>query len=239
MVELGFPGHLNAWADIKTTALPEPQMKTFPYQSTTTCSCVGVLSLRTYFPLYWKEFCLSKISKICQWSGLLLYVCESLSRVRLLVTPWTVARQAPLSMGFSRQEYWSGLPFLSSRDLPDPGIESRSLALQSDSLPELSLSELSGKPISALFLPTCYEAKQKSWLKICGILKKRKMEKKFLTEPDTEFSFVVENLNKWIKPRDLNGSTDLRKKGNQGCNREASWTGFWGEFLKSGVWKAP
>ena len=46
-----------------------------------------------------------------------------------------VARQAPLSMGFSRQEYWSGLPFLSPGDLPDPGIESRSPALQADSLP--------------------------------------------------------------------------------------------------------
>ena len=40
------------------------------------------------------------------------------------VTPWTVALQAPLSMGFPRQEYWNGLPFSSQRDLPDPGIES-------------------------------------------------------------------------------------------------------------------
>ena len=48
-----------------------------------------------------------------------------------LVTPWTVACQAPLSMGFSRQEYWSGLPFPSPGDLPDPGIEPRSPVLQS------------------------------------------------------------------------------------------------------------
>ena len=48
-----------------------------------------------------------------------------LSRVQLFVTPWTVAYQAPLSMGFSRQEYWSGLPFPSPGDLPDPGIEPR------------------------------------------------------------------------------------------------------------------
>ena len=46
-----------------------------------------------------------------------------LSRVQLFVTPWTVAHQAPLSMGFSRQEYWSGLPFPSPDDLPDPGTE--------------------------------------------------------------------------------------------------------------------
>ena len=51
-----------------------------------------------------------------------------LSHVRLFVTPWTVAYQAPLSMGFSRQEYWSGLPFPSPRDLPNPGIEPRSPA---------------------------------------------------------------------------------------------------------------
>ena len=51
------------------------------------------------------------------------------------VTPWTVACQAPLSMGFSRQEYWSGLPFPSLRDLPNPGIKPESPALQVDSLP--------------------------------------------------------------------------------------------------------
>ena len=45
------------------------------------------------------------------------------SHGRLLVTPWTIAHQAPLSMGFFRQEYWSGLPFPSLRDLPYPGIE--------------------------------------------------------------------------------------------------------------------
>ena len=52
-----------------------------------------------------------------------------------LATPLTIACQAPLSMGFSRQEYWSGLPFPSPGDLPDPGIEPRSPAMQADSLP--------------------------------------------------------------------------------------------------------
>ena len=52
-----------------------------------------------------------------------------------LAIPWTVARQAPLSMGFSRQEYWSGLPFPSLGDLPNAGIEPESPALQADSLP--------------------------------------------------------------------------------------------------------
>ena len=59
---------------------------------------------------------------------------KSLSRVRLFATPWTVAHQAPRSMGFSRQEYWSGLPFPSPRDLPNPRIEPRSPALQADAL---------------------------------------------------------------------------------------------------------
>ena len=58
-----------------------------------------------------------------------------------VATPWTVARQASLPMGFSRQEYWSGLPFPSPGDLPDPGIEPRSPALQAYSL----LTELQGK----------------------------------------------------------------------------------------------
>ena len=59
---------------------------------------------------------------------------------------WTVARQAPLSMGFSRQEYWSGLPFPSPGDLADSGIEPRSPALQADSLP----TELWGKPLGTI-----------------------------------------------------------------------------------------
>ena len=60
---------------------------------------------------------------------------KSLSCVRLFVTPWTVAYQATPSMGFSRQECWSGLPLPSPGDLPDPGIEPGSPALQADALP--------------------------------------------------------------------------------------------------------
>ena len=59
---------------------------------------------------------------------------KSLSRVRLFETPWTVAHQAPPSMGFSKQEYWSGLPFPSPGNLPDPGIEPGSPAFQADVL---------------------------------------------------------------------------------------------------------
>ena len=58
-----------------------------------------------------------------------------LSGVQYLATLWTVANQDPLSMGFPKQEYWSGLPFPSPGDLPNPEIKARSPALQADSLP--------------------------------------------------------------------------------------------------------
>ena len=67
---------------------------------------------------------------------------KSLHCVRLFVTPWTVAHQAPPSMEFSRQDCWSGLPFPSPGDLPDPGIEAGSPTWQADALP----SQPPGKP---------------------------------------------------------------------------------------------
>ena len=86
-------------------------------------------------------------------------VC-TLSRVQFLAAPWTVACQDPLSMGFSRQEYWSGLPFPSPGVLPDPGIEPRSPALQADSLP----TELWGKPHCGLIYPKSHKQGQRcSW----------------------------------------------------------------------------
>ena len=74
------------------------------------------------------------------------FVCvKSLSRVRLFETLWTIARQAPLSMGFSRQENWSGFPCPPPGDLPDPGIEPRSPALQVDALTSEPPGKLSHK----------------------------------------------------------------------------------------------
>ena len=59
-----------------------------------------------------------------------MFVCaQLLSRVRLSVAPWTVARQAPLPVEFPRQEYWSGLPFPTPGDLPEPGIKPQSLGV--------------------------------------------------------------------------------------------------------------
>ena len=67
---------------------------------------------------------ISLVKTIMKWSEV-----KSLSRVWLFVTPWTVAYQAPASVEFSRQEYWSGLQFPSSEDLPHPGIKPGSPAL--------------------------------------------------------------------------------------------------------------
>ena len=78
---------------------------------------------------------------------------KSLSPVRLFGTPWTVAYQAPPSMGFSRQEYWSGLPFPSPEYLPDPGIEPRSPAFKQDNEPP---SEPPGKSVLTYVL--CYSS---------------------------------------------------------------------------------
>ena len=84
-----------------------------------------------------------------------------LSRVRLFATPWTIAYQAPQFMEFSRQDYWSGLPFLSPGDLPNPGIESGSPALQADALP----SEPAGKQyLLKITLKTSLKLFSKFWL---------------------------------------------------------------------------
>ena len=77
---------------------------------------------------------------------------KSLSHVRLFVIPWTLAYQNPPSMGFSRQEYWNGLPIPSPGDLPDPGIELGSPTLQADSLPsKLPRNLLHGNLLKSIY----------------------------------------------------------------------------------------
>ena len=75
------------------------------------------------------------MSKQCVCVCVCVCVFSHFSGVQLFVTLWTVANQAPLSIGFSWQEYWSGLSFLPPGDLPEPGIRPVSPALQADSLP--------------------------------------------------------------------------------------------------------
>ena len=111
----------------------------------------GLENFKHYFTSMWKEYNCVVVWAVFGIAFLYWSEVKSLSRVRLFGTPWTVAHQAPLSMGFSRQEYWSGLPFPSPGDLPKPGIKPRSPALQADAL----TSESPGKPkVSYNFLCT-------------------------------------------------------------------------------------
>ena len=87
-------------------------------------------------PLHWQAGFLTTSATWESPFRIYFYTCvSSLSHVQLFVTPWTVAYEAALSMGFSRQEYWSGLPFPSPGDLSDPGIKLVSSALQAYALP--------------------------------------------------------------------------------------------------------
>ena len=82
----------------------------------------------------WDNNRIVTLSLLYRAPSLLEVKVKSLSHVRLFATPWTVAYQASLSVGFSREECCSGLPFPSSGDLPDPGIEPRSPTLEADAL---------------------------------------------------------------------------------------------------------
>ena len=91
------------------------------------------------------------------------------SRVQLFETPWTVACQAPLSMGFSRQEYWSGLPFPSPGDLPNPGIKPQSPVWQADSLPSEPPEKpppVMRKPLQHLFHPVSLINRFGTWQRL-------------------------------------------------------------------------
>ena len=101
------------------------------------------------------------------------------------VTPWTVTHQAPLSMGSSRQEYWSGFPFSSPGDLPDPGIEPRSPILQADYLPP----ELQGKPLTAYTCTKSLSMHQIPETVVCHILVKKKIA---ATQMDIEIIILSE-----------------------------------------------
>ena len=92
-------------------------------------------------------------SSLCVCACVRVCVCLctcTLSHVWLFATPWTVAHQAPLSMGFSRQEHWRGLPFPAPGDLPDPGIKPGSLASPASQVDSLGLSRLESSQGSLL-----------------------------------------------------------------------------------------
>ena len=111
------------------------QMIKKDYQRKRRKSDLGPRSLRSQ-PFF--KVKVGHVLMCCAWAS-------SLSRVWLCY-PWAVARQAPLSMGFSRQEYWGGLPCPPPGDLPSPGIKPRSPTLQGDSLPSEPPGSINQKP---------------------------------------------------------------------------------------------
>ena len=133
----------DSWLRIKNTSWHSFYL--LPLESS---ACLSQVELRGWFP-----------GSLFQYNGVLgnslpvtPIMCQSLSFVRLFVTPWTVHPQAPLSMEFSGQEYQSGQPLPSLEDLPHPGIKHPSPALQADSLP----FEPPGKPSHSCTCPYCY-----------------------------------------------------------------------------------
>ena len=108
-------------------------------QQPSPCDCLTIPKLQlpatapSREPAFLLRVCMA-VARTVWFSFCLKVKVKSLSHVWLFATRWTVAHQAPSSMGFSRQEYWSGLPFPSPRDLPDPGVKPRSPALQGGAL---------------------------------------------------------------------------------------------------------
>ena len=113
------------WAAVHGVARSRTRLSDFPSLKKSMGQQIKKES-RKYFKTTTKKMQLIKSMKV---------KVKSLSHVQLFVTPWTVTYQDPLSMGFSRQEYWSGLPFPSPGDLPDPGIKPRPPTLWADTLP--------------------------------------------------------------------------------------------------------
>ena len=128
-----------------------------------------------------------------------------LSYVQLFATPWTVAHQAPSSMGFSRQEYWSGLPFPSPGDLSNPGIKPRSPTLQTDIL----TSEPPGKPrrrkVKSKGGKERYKHLNAEFQRIA-----RRDKKAFLSDQCKEIEEKMTNLDSILKSRDITLPTKVR-----------------------------
>ena len=115
---------------------------------------------------------MSVLMVVVQFNYLSYSEVKSPSCVRFFATPWNVAHQASPSMEFSRQECWSGLPFPSPGDLPDPGIKSGSPTLQADTL----LSEPSGNPKKVKVTQSCQTCCDPMDYTVHGILQARILE---------------------------------------------------------------
>ena len=145
--------------------------------------------------MIWRKVCVY-VSNTREKSA---HVLSHFSRVQLFATSWTVALQAPLSMEFSRQEYWSGLPCPSPGDPSNPGIEPGSPALQADSLP----FEPPGKP------QPDRQAEVKSWRTLKNIIKSSEL---ILREQEVLGRFKQENGTVWC----------IVWKDHSGCHEEST-----------------
>ena len=163
------------------------------------------------------------------WASYILIVIhwgevKLLSHVRLFATPWTVAYQAS-PMGFSRQEYWSGLPFLSPEDLPHPGIEPGSPALQADALP----SEPPGKSYIQFSSVTHPPAPWEIWgwlLKIQPVHPKGDQSWVFIGRTDAEAETQVlwpPHGKSWFIGRDPDAGRDWGQEKGTTEDEMAGW----------------
>ena len=137
---------------------------------------VAIVTSPVYIPVCssgwlfsWDAQCLLHCTQSCSaFTGLWVlerkWKCWLLGCVGLFTTPWTVAHQATLSKGFSRQEYWSGLAFPSASNLPDPGIKPRSPTFQADSLPVWATKKAPNA--YELFKNSCYKLPAKFVIKV-------------------------------------------------------------------------
>ena len=120
-LSMGFPRQ-EYWSGLP---FPSPGDLPYPGIEPTSLTCSTLASGFFLFLFFLTNFCLHSALQPFLFPPSIFYSVH----VWLFATPWTIARQAPLPMGFPRQEYWSGLPFPTLRDLPDPGIKPESLAL--------------------------------------------------------------------------------------------------------------
>ena len=148
-----------------------------------------------------------------------------------LATSWTGACQPPLSMGFSKQEYWSGLPVPSPGDLLGPGVESRPPALQGDSLP----TELRGKPFQGLWRPT------KEGLRLCSVARNLPAMQEVSVDTDSVPGLKIPRRKKWKLLQHSWRETSMDRwvwwPTVQSVAKSQAWLGTWRQRPAQHAWK--